>query len=153
MHDFGSNEVSAVFPIPFMSFRVTYGLHAETGCRALDEEQKREIAKQIQDVLPAPENIREDWHNLIIDTVLERTWGRPGLSQRDKSLVTISVLTALHLPHELKLHIERGVSNGLSPEEVSEAILHIASYAGFPVAVEGMRVAKEVFDSPALDSA
>jgi 4-carboxymuconolactone decarboxylase len=114
----------------------------------MNEEKKREIARQIQEVLPAPENIREDWQNLIIETVLERTWDRPGLSQRDKSLVTITVLTALNLPHELRLHIERGVSNGLSEKEISEAILHIASYAGFPLAVEGMRVAKEAFDLP-----
>lgn len=112
----------------------------------MDDARRQEIASQIKDVLPAPENIREDWHNLIIDTVLDRVWDRPGLSQRDKSLVTISVLTALHMPHELKLHIQRGMVNELSPEEISEAILHIAAYAGFPVAVEGMRVAKEVFD-------
>lgn len=114
----------------------------------MEQARREEIASQIQEVLPAPENIREDWHNLIIDTVLDRIWDRPGLSQRDKSLVTVSVLTALHMPHELKLHIQRGVVNGLSHEEISEAILHIAAYAGFPVAVEGMRVAKEVFDDP-----
>jgi len=115
----------------------------------MNEQQKQEIAKQIQDVLPAPDSIRDDWHNLIINTVLQQVWERPGLSQRDKSLVTVSVLTALNLPHELKLHIQRGVSNGLSEKEVCEAILHVAIYAGFPKAVEGMRVAKDVFDSPA----
>ena len=112
----------------------------------MDEKTKREIARQIQDVLPAPENIREDWHNLIIDTVLGEVWDRPGLAQRDKSLVTIATLTALNLPNELKLHMQRGLSNGLSQEEISEAILHVAIYAGFPVAVEGMRVAKDLFD-------
>lgn len=114
----------------------------------MDQAKRQEIADQIQEVLPAPENIRADWHNLIIDTVLDRVWDRPGLSQRDKSLVTVSVLTALHMPHELKLHIQRALVNGLSAEEISEAILHIAAYGGFPVAVEGMRVAKEVFDGP-----
>ena len=88
----------------------------------MDDKQKQEIAAQIRDVLPAPEAIREDWHNLIIDSVLERVWERPGLAQRDKSLVTISALTVLNMPHELKLHIQRGVSNGLSQQEISEAI-------------------------------
>ena len=113
----------------------------------MDEKTKQEIAKQIQDVLPAPENIREDWHSLIIDTVLERVWDRPGLAQRDKSLVTISALTVLNLPHELKLHMQRGLANGLTQDEISEAILHVAIYGGFPAAVEGMRVAKELFDA------
>ncbi len=113
----------------------------------MDEQTKQQIREQIRDVLPAPENIREDWHNLIIDSVLERVWDRPGLAQRDKSLVTIATLTALNLPHELKLHVQRGLANGLTPDEISEAILHVAIYAGFPAAVEGMRVAKELFDS------
>ena len=112
----------------------------------MDEKAKREVANQIKDVLPAPESIREDWHSLIIDTVLERVWARPGLSQRDKSLVTVATLTALNLPHELKLHIERGLANGLSETEINELILHVSVYGGFPVAVEGMRVAREVFD-------
>lgn len=112
----------------------------------MDEETKREIAKQIQEVLPAPESIREDWHSLIIDTVLDRVWNRPGLAQRDKSLVTISALTVLNMPHEFKLHMQRGLSNGLSQEEITEAVLHCAIYGGFPAAVEGMRVARELFD-------
>ena len=112
----------------------------------MDKKAKEEIAAQIQDVLPAPESIREDWHSLIIDTVLERIWDRPGLAQRDKSLVTISALTVLNLPHELKLHMQRGLANGLTQDEISEAILHVAAYGGFPAAVEGMRVAKELFD-------
>lgn len=118
----------------------------------MDEAAKQEIAQQIQDVLPAPENIRAEWHSLIIDTVLERVWDRPGLAQRDKSLVTIATLTALNLPHELKLHMQRGLANGLTPDEISEAVLHVAIYAGFPKAVEGMRVAREVLDEPDSDT-
>ena len=51
------------------------------------------------------------------------------------------------MPHELKLHIERGRENGLSREEIGELIMHMAVYAGFPCAVEGMRLAREVFDA------
>ncbi len=51
------------------------------------------------------------------------------------------------LPNELKLHIGRGLDNGLSKEEVSVVIMHMAIYGGFPVAVEGMGVAREVFEA------
>ena len=47
----------------------------------------------------------------------------------------------------VKLHIGRGLDNGLSKEEVSEVIMHMAIYGGFPVAVEGMGVAREVFEA------
>lgn len=113
----------------------------------MDDEKKLELARRITDALPAPEEIRDDWGKMIVDTVLPLgVWSREGLSARDRSLVTIGALTALHRPNELKLHIERGLDNGLTRSEISEVVMHIAIYGGFPVAVEGMHVAKKVFD-------
>ena len=113
----------------------------------MDDEKKLELARRITDALPAPEEIRDDWGKMIVDTVLPLgVWSREGLSARDRSLVTIAALTALHRPNELKLHIERGLDNGLTRSEISEVVMHIAIYGGFPVAVEGMHVAKKVFD-------
>ena len=113
----------------------------------MDEEKKLELARRITDALPAPDEIRDDWGRLIVDTVMPLgVWSREGLSPRERSLITIAALTALYRPNELKLHIERGLDNGLSREEISEVIMHMAVYGGFPVAVEGMHVAKDVFD-------
>jgi len=114
----------------------------------LDAAEKQRLAREITERLPAPEEIRDDWGRLIIETVLpEGVWSRPGLNQRDRSLVTIAALTALNMPHELKLHIQRGRENGLSRDEISELLMHMAIYAGFPRSVEGMRIAREVFES------
>lgn len=116
----------------------------------LGAEEKARLARSITDLLPAPEEIRDDWGRLIIETVLpEGVWSRPGLSQRDRSLVTIAALTALNMPHELKLHVQRGRENGLTREEICELLMHLAIYAGFPRSVEGMRIAREVFDAEA----
>ena len=113
----------------------------------MDEQEKLELARRITDVLPAPEEIRDEWGKMIIDVVLpEGVWSREGLSQRDRSLVTIAALTALYRPTELKVHIDRGLSKGVTKQEICEIIMHMAIYGGFPVAVEGMRVAKEVFE-------
>lgn len=113
----------------------------------MNEKDKLKLARTITDQLPAPEEIRDDWGKFIIDTVLpEGVWSRPGLPERDRSLITVAALCALHRPNELRLHIGRALDNGLSREEVSEVIMHMAIYGGFPVAVEGMAVAKEVFD-------
>lgn len=113
----------------------------------MDENDKLELARAITDQLPAPEEIRDDWGRLIIDTVLPQgVWSRPGLSPRDRSLITVAALCALHRPNELRLHLARALDNGLSRSELSEVIMHMAIYGGFPVAVEGMAIAREVFD-------
>lgn len=114
----------------------------------MDEKDKLKLARTITDQLPAPEEIRDDWGKFIIDTVLpEGVWSRPGLPERDRSLITVAALCALHRPNELRLHIGRALDNGLSREEISEIVMHMAIYGGFPVAVEGMAIAKEVFDA------
>ena len=111
------------------------------------EEDRRRAARQITDALRAPKEIEEDWGLFIVDTVLPAgVWSRPGLSPRDRSLVTIAALTALHRPNELRIHVARGLDNGLSRAEIGELIMHMAIYGGFPVAVEAMRIAREVFD-------
>ena len=114
----------------------------------MNEEEKLKLARQFTDALPAPEEIRDDWGKLIIETVLpEGVWSRADLSVRDRSLITVAALTALHRPNELKIHIGRGLANGLTKVEICEVIMHMAIYGGFPVAVEGMAIAKEVFEA------
>ena len=110
-------------------------------------EERLKFARMVTTALPAPEEIRDDWGSLIHDTVLpEGVWSRPGLPPRDRSLITIAALCALYRPNELKLHIGRGLDNGLSQMEISELIMHMAIYGGFPVAVEGMAIARAVFE-------
>ena len=111
------------------------------------EEEKNRIARAITEALATPEEIRDDWGRMIVDMVLpDGVWSRPGLNQRDRSLITVAALTALNRPNELRLHIARALDNGLSREEICELVMHMAIYGGFPVAVEGMAVAKSVFD-------
>ena len=111
------------------------------------QEEKLEFARMLTTVLPAPEEIRDDWGCLIHDTVLpDGVWGRPGLPVRERSLITIAALCVLYRPNELRLHIGRGLDNGLTRTEISEVIMHLAIYGGFPTSVEGMAIAKEVFE-------
>ena len=73
-------------------------------------------------------------------------WERPGLSKRDRSLITVAALTALYRPEQLRGHIERALGNGVTKDEISELITHLALYSGWPTAVTAASVAKEVFD-------
>lgn len=75
-------------------------------------------------------------------------WARPGLSQRDRSLITVSALIAMNRPEQLRAHLARARDNGLSDAELVEVITHLAFYAGWPSAVTAIGVAREVFDGP-----
>jgi 4-carboxymuconolactone decarboxylase len=76
-------------------------------------------------------------------------WERPQLSKRDRSLITVAVLQAL-VRDELELHIPRGLDNGLTPEEISEIILHVTFYAGWPTGVQASLTAASVFEERGL---
>jgi 4-carboxymuconolactone decarboxylase len=82
----------------------------------------------------------------LTDTVLfGDVWARPQLSRRDRSLVTVSALIAMNRPDQLRSHLALARQNGLTEEELVEAITHLAFYAGWPNAVTAVSVAKEVF--------
>jgi len=72
-------------------------------------------------------------------------WERPGLSKRDRSLVTVSALIAMNRPDQLRSHLTLARQNGLTEAELVEAITHLAFYSGWPNAVTAISVAKEVF--------
>lgn len=79
-------------------------------------------------------------------TLFGDVWERPELSKRDRSLITIAVLTALYRTEQLRGHIGRALDNGVTREEIGEMITHVAFYAGWPNAVNAAQVAKQVFD-------
>ena len=74
-------------------------------------------------------------------------WERRELSKRDRSLVTVAALVALNRPEQLRFHLGRALENGVTQEELIEAITHLAFYAGWPCAVTAMAVAKEQFSA------
>jgi 4-carboxymuconolactone decarboxylase len=73
-------------------------------------------------------------------------WERPGLSKRDRSLITVAALMAMYRPDQLKGHTERALANGVTREEIGEIITHLAFYAGWPSAMSAARVVKQVFE-------
>jgi 4-carboxymuconolactone decarboxylase len=72
-------------------------------------------------------------------------WERPGLSKRDRSLVTVSALIALNRPEQLRSHLALARTNGVKEEELVEAITQLAFYSGWPNAISAVNVAREVF--------
>lgn len=84
----------------------------------------------------------------LTDRVLYgEVWERTELSKRDRSLVTVAALVAMNRPDQLRFHLTLAVENGLSKEELIEAITHLAFYSGWPNAVSAVMIAKEVFSN------
>ena len=83
---------------------------------------------------------------LTRELVYSDIWERPGLSKRDRSLITIAMLTAMYRTNQIRSHMRRGLANGVTKDEIGEVLMHMAFYAGWPCAVNAFEVAKEVFD-------
>ena len=74
-------------------------------------------------------------------------WERPGLSKRDRSLIVVATLIALGRERQLVGHLNRALDNGVTKDEISEIITHLAFYAGGPAAMTAAQIAKDVFAS------
>lgn len=106
---------------------------------------------------PASANPARDEVRPVIPRVIELTeslvygdiWERPGLSKRDRSLITIAALIAMCRPDQLRGHLERGLGNGLTKAEISEVITHLAFYCGWPSAMSAGKIARPIFDRSA----
>lgn len=80
------------------------------------------------------------------DILFADVWERPQLSKRDRSLITVAALMALYRLEQLPFHLERAQDNGLSREELAEAVTHLAFYAGWPAAASAMNLVKQSSD-------
>ena len=78
------------------------------------------------------------------DVVYGDLWERPGLSKRDRSLVTLAALIATYRPEQLETHLTRAIGNGVTREEITEVITHLAFYAGWPSAMSAAQLAYTV---------
>ena len=72
-------------------------------------------------------------------------WERPGLSKRDRSLITVATLVAMYRTNELPFHLKRALENGVTKDELVELITHLAFYAGWPPASSAVGIARQLF--------
>lgn len=99
--------------------------------------------------IEAMKQLSPEFAKLTDEVLFDDIWNRPGLSSRDKSLITISVLLAMGRGEQAESHIKLGLENGLTEKEIEAAMTHIAFYAGWPSAVVGLQKLKAVKDQRA----
>jgi 3-oxoadipate enol-lactonase/4-carboxymuconolactone decarboxylase len=87
----------------------------------------------------------EDFQDFITRYAWGEIWSRPGLSRRDRSLITLASLVTGSHANEIAMHVRAALTNGVTREEISEVILHTSVYAGLPAANEAFAIARETF--------
>lgn len=98
-------------------------------------------------------DIAPDFATYLFEFPFGDIYSRPGLDLKSREIATIAALTALgNASPQLKVHIEAGLNVGLSREEITETIMQMAVYAGFPAALNGLFAAKEIFAERAAKS-
>ncbi|RMH52326.1 MAG: 4-carboxymuconolactone decarboxylase [Alphaproteobacteria bacterium] len=85
----------------------------------------------------------EPFQTFITEGAWGSVWSRPGLSRRDRSLITLALLAALGNHEEVAMHVRATANTGATPEEIIEAMLHVAVYAGVPRANHAIKIIKQ----------
>ena len=113
----------------------------ETGLRVRREVLGRE---HVDRSLAQASEFGRPLQELVTEYCWGAVWARPGLDRRTRSLLNIAMLTALGKSHELGVHVRGALNNGVTPEEIREALLQTAVYCGVPAALEAHRTAERV---------
>jgi 4-carboxymuconolactone decarboxylase len=92
----------------------------------------------------------DEFSKPLQDLVTEIGWGvfwsREGLTRKQRSLLNLGILAVLNRHHELAVHVKGAINNGLTRDEIREALIYVIPYAGFPAGIDAFRTAKRVID-------
>jgi len=91
-----------------------------------------------------------DFQGFITRYAWGEVWSRPGLSRAERSMITLTALVVLRQDEELAMHLRAALRNGLTPDQISEVLLHTAVYAGVPAANRAFAIAARVLAEAGL---
>ncbi|MGH2843823.1 MAG: carboxymuconolactone decarboxylase family protein [Solirubrobacteraceae bacterium] len=108
---------------------------------------RREVvgAEYVDRSLAEADDFNRDFQRLVTEYCWGAGWGREALSRRDRSLMNLVMIGALNRGTEFKLHLRGALRNGVTRDEIGDALIQLAIYAGIPAGVEAFRLAREVF--------
>lgn len=93
----------------------------------------------------AADDFNRPFEELVNQYCFGEIWSRPGLDRKTRSIITLSMLTGLNRPNQIRAHVRGAIANGVSKAEIQELFLQAAIYCGVPAAVDSFRIAREVF--------
>ena len=98
----------------------------------------------VQRRLDEADEFNRDFQELVTEYCWGAGWGRTALSRRDRSLMNLGMLSALNRPDEFALHVVAAIRNGVTRDELQDALIQVAIYCGIPAGVEAFRIASRV---------
>lgn len=118
----------------------------EAGVRAAGMTVRREVLgdEHVDRAVARTDDVTREFQSLITQYAWGSIWTRPGLARRERSLVTLSALVALGHDEELAMHLRAARRNGLTNDEIKEALLQMAIYCGVPAVNTAFRIAQRV---------
>ena len=99
-------------------------------------------AEYVDNALANADDFTQPLQDLVTEYCWGWAWGREGLSKRDRSLINLAMISVLNRQHELKVHVQGAIRNGLTKDEIKEVLLQVGIYGGIPAAVDSFRIAK-----------
>lgn len=100
-------------------------------------------AEYVEKSVASADDFNRPMQELSTEYCWGHVWGRDGLSRRDRSLINLAMISALNRPHELRVHVQGAIRNGVTREEIREVLLQVAIYCGVPAGMDSFRIAKE----------
>jgi 4-carboxymuconolactone decarboxylase len=106
----------------------------------------RKLAEDLNDIAP-------DLGRYIVDFGFGEIYSRPGLTNQQRTLVTIASLVTQGTERELELHVNAGLTVGLTSTEIVESVIQLIPYTGFPRVINALYVVKKVFEQRNVETA
>ena len=104
-------------------------------------------AEYVDKAIANADSFNMPMQELVTEYCWGAVWGREDLPRKTRSMLNLAMISILNRPHELKLHINGALRNGVTKEEIREVFLQVAIYGGVPAAIDSFRIAREVFDA------
>ncbi len=98
------------------------------------------------------DDFNRDFQRLVAEYCWGATWGREGLSRKQRSLNNLCLLAALNRPNEFEVHVRGALRNGCTLDEIRETLIQVAVYAGIPAGVEAFRIARKVLAEEGINT-
>ena len=104
-------------------------------------------AEYVDKAIANADSFNMPMQELVTEYCWGAVWGREDLPRKTRSMLNLAMISILNRPHELKLHINGALRNGVTKEEIREVFLQVAIYGGVAAAIDSFRIAREVFDA------
>ena len=101
--------------------------------------------------LAGTDAFNEEFQQILTEYCWGKVWSRPTLSDRERSLINLAMISALNRATEFKAHVRGALRNGCTAAEIRDTLLQVAIYCGVPAGVEAFRLAREVLDAEGVE--